>query len=354
MHSAIKYFLGSNTNEGFCSFFDELYNPEEDWRVYVIKGGPGCGKSTLMGKLADEMMSRGEKCEKVMCSSDPKSHDAVIFRDRKIAMVDGTAPHIIEPKYYGAVEEIVNLGDTPDKEKLRACADEIRKLTQENACCYKKATNYLKAAASLTRNSKRLQDEYIDYEKLYNYVVRFAKRELHGCEKDGKVSYRFLTAITNEGEVTFEECINGQYHQIINIEDPIGGVSGQLLDCLMTVAMDCGINAIAGVSPFDTDELLQILFPDCGLALITQTPSITPTRTVHVSRFINTDGLKSHKYRIAFNRKAAKELKSVAISCLSEAKGIHDQIEKIYVDAANFDKVNAMSDRTIQSILEKL
>ena len=41
-------FLGANTPKGFVSLFDELYNPYDNTDAYIIKGGPGTGKSTLM------------------------------------------------------------------------------------------------------------------------------------------------------------------------------------------------------------------------------------------------------------------------------------------------------------------
>ncbi len=353
MKSDIKYFLGSNTNEGFYSLFDELYDPEEDWKVYVIKGGPGCGKSTLMGRVAGEIEGLGFNVERVMCASDPKSHDAIICRERKFAMVDGTAPHIIEPQYYGAVEEIVNMGEALDTKVLRAAAGDIRSLCTANSQCYKKAANYMKAAASLMRNSKRLQDEYIDYEKLYNYVIRFAKKNLSGAEGDGRVAYRFLTAVTNEGEVTFSDSFVSDYDRVISIDDPIGSVSGQLLDCLLSVAMDCGMNAVAGVSPYDTEELLQLFFPDKKIGIV-RGNTFPVTSTIHASRFIVGDGLKAHKNRITFNKRAAKELNAAAVASLVDAKAIHDEIEGIYTSAIDYTVVNSKSDAILDKILANI
>ena len=54
-------FLGANTPKGFVSFFDELYNPYDNCSAYIIKGGPGTGKSTLMKAICLE-------CEKRKCS----------------------------------------------------------------------------------------------------------------------------------------------------------------------------------------------------------------------------------------------------------------------------------------------
>ena len=47
----IQYFLGANSPTGFYSLYDHLLPPEEARAIYILKGGPGCGKSTLMRKI---------------------------------------------------------------------------------------------------------------------------------------------------------------------------------------------------------------------------------------------------------------------------------------------------------------
>ena len=48
----IQYFLGANAPTGFYSLYDQLLPPERARSVYILKGGPGCGKSTLMRRVA--------------------------------------------------------------------------------------------------------------------------------------------------------------------------------------------------------------------------------------------------------------------------------------------------------------
>ena len=43
-----KYFLGANSAEGFLSFFDRCYAADGEWKTYIMKGGPGTGKSSFM------------------------------------------------------------------------------------------------------------------------------------------------------------------------------------------------------------------------------------------------------------------------------------------------------------------
>jgi len=50
-----KVFPGSNTSKGFYSFYDYIIDQREASRIFVIKGGPGVGKSTFMRKIGEDM-----------------------------------------------------------------------------------------------------------------------------------------------------------------------------------------------------------------------------------------------------------------------------------------------------------
>ena len=50
----IQYFLGANSPAGFYSLYSELLSPETANAIYILKGGPGCGKSTLMRRVAQQ------------------------------------------------------------------------------------------------------------------------------------------------------------------------------------------------------------------------------------------------------------------------------------------------------------
>lgn len=91
----IQYFLGANAPSGFYSLYDQLLPPEQARSIFILKGGPGCGKSTLMRTVAKRAEAAGERVEYILCSGDPDSLDAIIFPSRKAAIVDGTAPHVI-------------------------------------------------------------------------------------------------------------------------------------------------------------------------------------------------------------------------------------------------------------------
>ena len=96
--SKIQYFLGGNTPSGFYSLYHQLSDPERFQALYIIKSGPGSGKSSLMRRVGRHAQAAGLETVEVLCSGDPDSLDALILPQLGAAIVDGTAPQGRAPK----------------------------------------------------------------------------------------------------------------------------------------------------------------------------------------------------------------------------------------------------------------
>ena len=103
-----EYFGAANTSRGFENYFPNIFNPKNFDRIYIIKGGPGSGKSTIMKKIAKAAVQKGYEPILYRCSSDVQSLDGIIVEN--IGIIDGTSPHICEARYPGAVERIIDTG----------------------------------------------------------------------------------------------------------------------------------------------------------------------------------------------------------------------------------------------------
>ena len=110
-----KTFCAANSGDGFISFFDTILN-EKRSRVYYIKGGPGCGKSTFMNAIANQ----ASDAELIYCSGDPSSLDGVILPKQNSIIIDATKPHSFEPKYPGVGGNIIDLGEGWDSDKMNS------------------------------------------------------------------------------------------------------------------------------------------------------------------------------------------------------------------------------------------
>lgn len=87
-------FPGGNTSKGFYSFYRYILGQEEANRIICIKGGPGTGKSSLMKKVGAHFLDKGYLIEYHHCSSDNNSLDGVVIKELKVAILDGTSPHV--------------------------------------------------------------------------------------------------------------------------------------------------------------------------------------------------------------------------------------------------------------------
>lgn len=63
------YFLGCSTPDGFLTHLKDDIS-SESYITYIIKGGPGTGKSSMMKKIANELLCY-DTPELYYCSSDP-------------------------------------------------------------------------------------------------------------------------------------------------------------------------------------------------------------------------------------------------------------------------------------------
>lgn len=342
-HKLQKFFLGANSCTGFVSHFADSYSAAAGWRAYLIKGGPGTGKSSLMKYLAARGYDSGERPVLCPCSSDPMSLDGVLFEKRKIALLDATAPHIVEPTLPGACEQIINLGDFWDSKQLRRNAAAISAATEQNRRLHKTAAGFLKAAGQILEGSLDLADSCTDRARTAAAAERYAHRYLPEKGGTGKEWVRFLQGITPLGIVTYADTIRNFYPERVILSDPYGGVSAVFMRTVRACALAAGYEIITVKNAFLPERLIDhILVPELGLAFVTENPTLKldgDERRIHARRFTDAAGLHAVRQRLQFRKKVARELLSAACETLACAKTAHDGLEKYYVSAMDFEGI---------------
>lgn len=158
-----NYFAGGNTARGFHNLYDS--NLQGLNRIFILKGGPGTGKSSLMKNIAKEWLEKGYDIELLHCSSDNNSIDGVLIPALKVGIVDGTAPHVIEPKAPGAVEEYINLGEAWDAKALAARKKAIEKLSKQIGESFEQAYATFKQALEVHDDWEKIYINSMDFQK---------------------------------------------------------------------------------------------------------------------------------------------------------------------------------------------
>ena len=107
------FFAGANTANVFVSLYDSVFHEDDFTGLYIIKGGPGTGKSTFMKRLGEIAGDSGYKVTHYLCGSDSNSLDGIIIhgnKGKKVGVIDGTPPHPKEFRSPGAAGDILDFG----------------------------------------------------------------------------------------------------------------------------------------------------------------------------------------------------------------------------------------------------
>ena len=353
----LKYFLAANSGEGFVSHFADNYDFTDGWRAYIIKGGPGTGKSSFMKYVVVKAVDAGYSVELCPCSSDPDSLDGVIIKDKKIIILDGTAPHVIEPKLAGVCEEIINLGQFWNSEKIRESAQEIINVTAQNKKLHKTAAAYISAASELVYDNFKLSKNFTNLQKAEQFGLKLAAQLIPKQNKTkSKEWIRFIGGATPKGVVAFKGTIEDVYKNTIVISDKYGATSNTIMETVRKIALLRGYEIITLKNPFLPSKITDhILIPELSLAFVREYEYINfceNHRRIHARRFYDINILRECRPRITFNRRVTRELLLGAIDTLGKAKAVHDELEKYYIDAMDFKLMTEFVEQKAKEILE--
>ena len=206
------YFAASNSAHGFISYFGKIFDPVRLQKIYILKGGPGTGKSRLMHEIGTQAEAAGYAVEYFLCSSDTNSLDGIIINELNTAIIDGTSPHLTDPVFPGATEEIINLGDFFNVKILTSEKENIMRLVNAKAELYKRAYAFLACGGSLKREYDSTVSAYVLYDKLKAYTERLVSDIPKGEKSEEHI--RITKAYGTGGAVhlnTFSENANAKY-----------------------------------------------------------------------------------------------------------------------------------------------
>ncbi|MEE0947078.1 MAG: hypothetical protein U0M42_09720 [Acutalibacteraceae bacterium] len=349
-----RYFLTANSADGFINSFQKAYSVEDGFKAYLIKGGPGTGKSSFMKKVASYAQSKGEQVELVVCGSDPDSIDGVVMADKKIIMLDATAPHTVDPVYPAVCEEIINLGAFWDREKIQRYSEQIVSLTKKNKELHERAKRIISAVGQLMRNDIKVALMATDIDKTFSYGETLAKRYLKNKGRTGTERIRYLGAVTPKGYIFYPDIIEKCDNRVI-IADEFSVVSDILLSVVRDIALSFGYEIITVKNNILPSEIIEyIIIPEISLAFCVKNCynnlEANGTRLIHSQRFMNRDILKDNRGRFKLSNKLKNGLINGAVATLYEAKEVHDKLEDFYINAMDFDSLNRFCEDFLSSI----
>ena len=255
-----RFFGAANTKVGFVSFFDSIFSPQKIDTLYILDGGPGCGKSTLMKNIASRCEKKGYLVERIFCSSSPTSLDGVILPEKRVAVIDGTPPHTYTPKLAGAREITINLGVAWDTKALSERRETISSLAASKAQNYKKAYIYLHAANLLKNEQFEADLSHVLFDKLHKNVSLVASKELSGVTENSEFcpDIRLSRAISCKGNIYFDSF--SRMAQKTYLVTDFKGLSDLWFAALFEIAKKKKSKITVSFSPEDTKIIDGIYF----------------------------------------------------------------------------------------------
>lgn len=334
-----SFYAAANGYSGFRSLFGEVFNSKRFLRVFVLKGGPGTGKSTLMKTILKSASCQPYHTKAIYCSSDPHSLDGVIIRSAKgsVAILDGTAPHERDAIIPGAIDEIINLGEGFDIERLSKRRREILDLTTQKSHAYNMGYAYLRACGHIKRLIRDILSKNLDYSAaevlIDKYILdatasKFPTNEKYYISSFGKMGYQRITS-----------------HRRVQLKTTrIGGdvdLSIILNSYLEDRLMSRGLVKLVCPSPFD-DTDIEAFESDDRLFITTDEDCFDIDAREILRATIPMEVIKL--------RSTERVLLDLAEASMREASNAHFALEAIYTPCVDFSH----NERLTAELLEKI
>ena len=329
------FFAAANGYKGFQSYYEQILDGDAYQHVYVLKGGPGTGKSTLMRTVEQHFGERDVKSERILCSSDPDSLDGVILTSEngRVAIVDGTAPHQRDATLPGARDGLWNLAEHVDESMLKSVRGELTQLQRQKAIAYKKGYEFL----SLCRAINSKIEAELESEENISGVYGELTHALEGA-KCGEISVRLYNAFCKDGRISLPYRTDAEQRIFLSGNSYI---IKRLMERLFRRVRQHGYGATVTPDALDPDRILSVTIPSVGLCVTTQ-PIDQATRTFYFPCPASEQIPEMQDFHESLLERARLSFQ--------EAFGYHKEMELVYGRAIDFTYIDDCRDKIIRNI----
>lgn len=343
-------FPGAMGPDGFISCFDHLIHESELRRMLILKGGPGVGKSTFMRRIHAALTADGEESTLYFCSGDPDSLDAVAISSRGLLILDGTAPHIVDPRIPGARDSIINLGACLDEAGMRPRLPHIRACMADHAACSRRARSFMQSICALMRDSAAAVSECIDHRRLARMtdaLIAAVLTQRHEADRQPYVRPVITDALTPKGEICLLPA--QQTQRVIRLVHHFAMDPTPMLRALSRAAQLAGFDVEEHLSPLMPGGLLHLSIPALS-TLVTTSSAVVSEQTFDFSACLPAGSLLRRECALEQSRASILRHTQLAVDAMAQAKQLHDELETFYVPNMDFSKWQSILDETLASL----
>lgn len=330
----IHLFGAANSTNGFYSHFNGLVS-DSFQRVYILKGGPGTGKSTFLNRIAKEIQC---PLEKYHCTAAADSLDGLVVPAKGLSLVDGTYPHRVDANLPGAVQQTLDFASCWDYVALSRRRQEIERLFQEGSRLFGSAYRWLKLAGDLASLGEEEISENRE-RRLIKSVVLKIEQFIPQRSPLTQSKKAFASALTGQGPVNFLPLLNAKTKIVLTGGNKqlaryvIGGVLRILRNRRLPV-----INLYCGFQP----QRLEHLYIPGEFALVSShQPHIAPEADYTIDLESNAQDTVQDQ---------VDNYIALGIEKMAAAAKVHAELEDYYTPNVDFGKVDQIFAQTLREI----
>lgn len=344
------YFLGSNTPDGFVGYYNQVNKGGN--RLFILKGGSGVGKHTFMKKTAGYFEDKGYNVEYCHCSNDVNSLDGIVIPALAVAMIDGTAPHMVDPVLPAAFDEIIDLGKYIDVKEAAQHKDEINTLISKKKSLYSRAYSYLKAAKIIHDDTDALIKGCIEQEK-YNHILMSLPKSLVYAKENqsGTVKHIFASAYTSSGYVDYIGTLVKDVRTVA-----LKGyycLNRDIMQAIYEYARLKNMNMTVCHSITDPQKIDHLLLEDVNIISLDEHNKLCDTdEIINLKDVVNKDKILDANEDITWNNNHFDEMIEKATDVMSRCGQYHSKLEAKYIPAMDFEGVNREQEIVVNKIKE--
>ncbi|ADU50573.1 hypothetical protein Tmar_0452 [Thermaerobacter marianensis DSM 12885] len=334
-------FASGNTGHGFRSYFENVAWPEPR-RVFVLKGGPGTGKSAVIRLVADGLMERGVAVELFHCPSDPASLDGVNAPDLGLAVVDGTPPHAVEPPLPGLVGRLLSLEATANRDLLASRRDHIAATGRRVRQRFHLAHRYLALALGALQlyedfydHAGALDRAALDHSAHEIEAALFEGQRLVRAGRRGRVRRLFASAVTPDGPRHFLDSLLDPLPRRVFIRGNPGTGCATLVERVAEAALRRGLDIEAYSCGLHGRRLDHVIIPELGAAVVhnayphTYEPKAGDL-VIDTAAFVDVDALERYREEMEVAQALFGQAFDQGIWYLRRALMAHQELEQVY------------------------
>jgi hypothetical protein len=277
-----------------------------------------------------------------------------VIKKANVALLDGTAPHVVDPKNPGAVDEILNLGEYWNESGLVKDKYDIINYNKQVKMRFYSAYRYLMAAREMQDDIEVIIGEGVDQEKLNKLKIKLRNELVDGVNTINKVPgtrHLFDSAITPDGLVDYIDTIILGNYICYYLKDGIGTASTEILSYLAKEYNLKGYSVELYHQPLNPDRLQTLVVDKLKIA-VTINPKMEERayQIIDLDAVIDADKYEDKAELLAKDRMIYSLMLDEGVRRIKLAKLLHDEMEKSYVGSMDFVGVTELRNKVVDRI----